>query len=964
MGAIVEFRILGALEAWIDSEHISLHGRRHEKLLSAMLLNVGNVTPLQHLVDVIWNQNPPSTADKQVRNAVSSLRRLLSRTGTAISADAAGYRMDIPTGTLDHTVFERHLTEAHHHAENHRLVDAVGELRSALSLWRGTALAGLDSSALEPQIVGLNESRVAAVELYHDLQLRLGHHLALVSELSEWVTTYPLRERLASQLMLALYRSGRQADALSVYDGLQRALADELGIDPGHECQELRMRILGNHDLISLDDSGTTSTPTVPGERGAIRGTVGRLPSPRLHHDATAHRPAQLPSVVSPVIGRDDELREVTTHMLEDQPAGHTPVVVIEGPPGVGKTTLALRSANDVADRYPDGILFADLHGYSDLPLADPTDVLERFLLALGISAPSIPRAAEARASLFRSVLRGRRVLVVLDNVRNSSQVRLLLPNSPGCCVLATSRTRLSGLVVRQRAVVLSLSPLRSADAVEVLSTIVGRDRVSAEVKAAIHLVEKCSALPLALCVAAERVASRPQSKLVDLVDDLTNFSDQMSWLSGADVDDETDVRKVFSWSYRALDEQTAYLFRTLTLAPGAEISVEAAAALTGHSVRETRRRLDQLVNAHLLQETGRQRFGFHDLLRVYASDLNRVEDREASRRQSVDRLLRWYTAAVHAGNRAMAPYRRRPPLSVDVDDLAIPVFTGRTDAVAWCERELQNLNVVTEWALHSGHVHVAHDLPIALWDFFFLRKPWSVWISMNENGLEAARASGNERAEAWSLCNLGVAHLDLGELDDARDRFSQSLEIRRRIGAPTAQGWSLAWLGTTHLAMGDPQNAADLLEQSLGQFVMVGDRWATGICHGYLGSAYTALGRYDEARTHLGLSEQTLHDMADRQGEGCALDLLAKLFLGRGDWPSARGYLHRAIDLRAEIGDRRGQADTLFTLGKAHQERGHTEEARETYLHAHELFTDLGAPEAGSVLEHLEAAVPDRIRI
>jgi DNA-binding SARP family transcriptional activator/tetratricopeptide (TPR) repeat protein len=954
LGEPTAFRILGALEVWIDSEQLALHGRRHEKLLSAMLLNVGKVTPLQHLVDVIWNQNPPSTADKQVRNAASSLRTLLASTGASISAVAAGYRLDIPDGTLDHTVFELHVARARRHAGNSRLVDAVTELRSALALWRGPALIGLDSSALEPQIVGLNESRVAALEYCNDLRLRLGHHRAMVSELSEWVSMHPLRERLASQLMLALYRSGRQADALSVYNGLQQALADELGVSPGYECQELRNRILSNDDhLVSPDDSGTMPMPAGSAERGARE---IRRHSPRVDHDAGAHRPAQLPSVVNPVIGRDSELRTVTAHMSVEQPAGHTPVVVVEGPPGVGKTTLALRGANNVADWYPDGILFADLHGYSDLPLVDPADVLEQFLLALGISAPSVPRTAEARASLFRSVLRGRRVLVVLDNVTSSTQVRLLLPNSPGCCVLVTSRTRLSGLVIRQRAVVLSLSPLRSEDAVEVLGNIVGRDRVSAEVPSAIELVERCSGIPLALCVAAERVASRPQSKLADLVDDLTKVPDQLGWLTGADADDDTDVRKVFSWSYRALDEPSAYLFRTLTLAPGAEISAEAAAALTECSLGETHRRLDKLVSAHLLQETAHQRYAFHDLLRVYASELNRIEDREAERRQSVDRLLRWYLAAVHAGSCAMAPYRRRPPLSVEVYDLAVPVFTGWTDAVQWCERELQNLDVVTGWALHSRHLHVAHDLPIALWDFFYLRKPWSAWISMNKDGLEAARRSGNEHAEAWSLCNLGVAHLDLGELAAARSSFSQSLEVRRRIDAPTAQGWSMVWLGNTLLATGDLENAAGLLEQALDQFIEVGDRWATGICRGYLGCAYTLLERYDEAHTHLGLCEHTLRDMADRQGEGCALDLLAKLFLSRGDWASAREYLHRAIDLRAEIGDRRGQADTLFTLGKAQQERGHAEEARETYRNAYALFTDLGAPEARPVLDHLEA--------
>ena len=724
-----------------------------------------------------------------------------------------------------------------------------------------------------------------------------------------------------------------------------RDLATQVYVDYGHLGKVERGTRIASRELVEACD--------------ATLDTGGQLRAAWRADDAVAgYRPAQLPAAGRLFVGREDErdhLRTVLTADQDDAPA----LVVVAGAPGVGKTSLALHCANDVADSFADGVLFADLSGYADRAGEHPADVLEQFLLALGVPPASVPRDLAARASLYRTVLYGRKALIVLDNVRGSDQVLPLLPSGRGCAVLVTSRNRLSGLTVRHGAIGVRLAPLPEPHAIDVLRGILGAERVDAEPDAARTLTRQCSGLPLALCVAAERIAARPRRRLADLVDDLASETDQLDVLTVAD-DVSLEVRRVFSWSYRALPEDTAHVFRLLSLHWSAEFSTESAASVVGYPPRRVRLHLDALTGAHLIDEVDRDRYRFHDLLRTYAAELARAVEPPELLDAATDRLLRWYLATVHAANRVMAPYRRRPDLSTPFDDLVLPALRDWADGVAWCERELPALTTATAKAVDSTVPSVAHELPVALWDFFFLRKPWNAWLAMNEHGRLVARRTNDRAAEAHAQYNLGVAYVDLGETDKATRCLERSLDLRRRLGDRAGQGWSLVMLGNNELTRGAFDPAAKLHEEALAIFREIDDEWAVGITRGYLGGTYTLCKRFAEAAPELAASQRTLHELGDRQGEGCALDLIAHLHVGQEHWAEAIDYLNRAIELRATIGDRRGEAGTLLTLGRIQLDRGQPADAARSLRRALDLFTELGDPEARTVraqLSNLDAA-------
>jgi tetratricopeptide (TPR) repeat protein/transcriptional regulator with XRE-family HTH domain len=733
----------------------------------------------------------------------------------------------------------------------------------------------------------------------------------------------------------ALLREWRVKQRLSLRD-----LATRVYVDYGHLGKVERGTRIASRELVEACES--------------VLDAGGELRAAWRADDAVAgYRPAQLPAAGRLFVGRETEREQVRTVLTAD-PNDAPALVVVAGAPGVGKTSLALHCANDVADRFADGVLFADLSGYADKAGEHPADVLEQFLLALGVPPASVPRDLAARASLYRTVLYGRKALIVLDNVRGSEQVLPLLPSGKGSAVLVTSRNRMSGLTVRHGAIGVRLPPLPEAHAVDVLRSILGAERVAAEPDAARTLARQCSGLPLALCVAAERIAARPQRRLADLVDDLANETDQLDVLTVAD-DVSLEVRRVFSWSYRALPEDAAHVFRVLSLHWSAEFSIFSAASVVGYPPRRVRLHLDTLTGAHLIDEVDRDHYRFHDLLRTYAGELARAVEPPDQLDAARDRLLRWYLATVHAANRMLAPYRRRPDLSTPVDDLVLPAIRDWPDAVAWCERELPALTVATARAVDSTVPTVAHELPVALWDFFFLRKPWNAWLAMNENGLEVARRTHDRAAEAHTEYNLGVAYLDLGETDKASRSLERSLDLRRRLGDRAGQGWSLVVLGNNELSRGAFDVAAKLHEEALDIFREIDDEWAVGITRGYLGGTYTLCKRFAEADPELVASQRILHELGDRQGEGCALDLIARLHIGQEHWAEATDYLNRAIELRATIGDRRGEAGTLLTLGRVQLDRGQRTDAERSLRRALALFTELGDPEASTVREQLD---------
>jgi hypothetical protein len=496
---------------------------------------------------------------------------------------------------------------------------AADLLRAGLSLWRGEALEDVRSEWLAVrELPRLAELRLRALETRIDLDLRLGRHAEAIAELWRLTRVHPLRERLYRLLMLALCQDGRYGEALAVYQSARQVLISELGTEPGPELRHLHLRILAADPSLAGPGIRRTARAAV-----TLSGVRSGSPPPR-----------QLPAAAPHFCGRSAELTALRRITDEPAGAGLPTTIAVAGAAGVGKTTLALRWAHEVALRFPDGQLHVDLRGYDPGLPVPSAEVLAGFLRSLGVPESGIPADQTERAAYFRSLLAGQRVLVVLDNARSAEHVRPLLPATPGCTAIVTSRDSLAGLVVRDGAQRVDLDLLPLTDAVRLLRSLIG-DRVEADPAAAQTLAVQCACLPLALCGAAELAAARPAAPLADLVWQLGDRHQRLDLLDGGG-DPRTAVRGVFSWSYRHLDRDSARAFRLLGLHPGTDIEPCAGAALMGTTVAHARRLLTSLARAHLIRPVGQARYAMHDLLRVYAAELAAACDsdcREALRR-------------------------------------------------------------------------------------------------------------------------------------------------------------------------------------------------------------------------------------------------------------------------------------------------------------------------------------------
>lgn len=653
--------------------------------------------------------------------------------------------------------------------------------------------------------------------------------------------------------------------------------------------------------------------------------------------------PRQLPADVHGFVNRVDELGQLNAVVAgENGDPLVISVCVIAGTAGAGKTSLALRWAHQVQDRFPDGQLYVNLRGYDPGEPVTAQEALHRFLPALGVAAGSIPQDIDAAAALYRSLLADRRMLVVLDNAATVGQVRPLLPGGPGCLVLVTSRSRLSGLAVRDGARRLTLGTLPQAEAVALLRAVTAGYRAEDDLEKLTELADLCARLPLALRIAAERAASRPHLRLDDLIADLRDESALWDALSTGDDEEAEAVRTVFAWSYRALSEQAARLFRLLGLHPGPEFGLQAAAALAATPVSRTRQLLDSLVNAHLLEQMGPDRFQFHDLLRAYATDQAQHKEPAEEREAALGRVLDWYLHGADAAQSWISPEEERTALTPPAANVCPSAFADYDSAVDWAEREHSNLLRAIRVAAGTDN-RKAWQLAVVFWNARPSSAPVTEWLTVGDIALEAARWSGDRPAEAQLLTHLGRDNVRVDRLSDALVCHRRALEIRNETGDPVGAATSLNLIGLVHLRRRRLTTAADHFMRAIPLFQAADSAPWVAIVLSNLASAHYSAGRAAEASAVAQEALAAHRALANPRGEGNILRVMSCLQLEEGRPEAALNSARQASDIALALRDDRLEGYWLIALGDAQRFLGKHDDALTSYQRSAALHRRLG---------------------
>ncbi|HZD73941.1 MAG TPA: tetratricopeptide repeat protein [Actinomycetota bacterium] len=974
----MRFRILGPLEVSDGGGWTALGPPKLRALLAILLLRGNRVVATAQLVEELWGEREPGAAANLVQQYVMRLRRALGDQGGRLLVTRwPGYQLVLAdAGDLDSQRFAQLLAGGQKALGDGEVERAAGLLADALDLWHGPALMDVPPTpAVEAEAARLEEQRLVAVEVRNDAELACGRHTSLVGELRQVVREHPLRERLWGQLMLALYRSGRQAEALEAYRGLHRLLDADLGVQPGTALQELHRQILRADPVLAV--------------RPAARVAPGR-PEP------VPVMPRQLPAEVAGFTGRAEELTWLR-RLLTGTDA-HRPVIgAIDGIGGVGKSALAIQAAQQVAERFPDGQLYVNLQGTTSglAPLA-PLQVLGRMLRALGVDPAQVPREPEEAAARFRSLTAGRRLLVLLDNALDVQQVHPLLPASPTCGVLITSRQAMTTLDGARR---LHLEALPHAQALELLGRLAGR-RVTAEPGAAADVVRHCARLPLAIRIAGARLAARPNWPVSELAGRLAGAAGRLDELVAGDLA----VRASFDLSLDALQrsddalEQTAAAaFGTLSLPDGPELGMPAAARLLGQPEPSARAVLERLVDAQLLESPHPGRYRFHDLLRLHARQRASAHP-EPARLDALRRLTAFYTATAWHTLALLRPGDQRlagaDPRWTDVQPLV-----GAVAALAWLEAERANLLSAIAQAAASRDAPLAElgcQLARALFGLFVVRGYTDDGITANRTAVELARRLGGRAAlahasadlgvllrragrypeaidcqrrsltifqelgdrhgQADSLNNLSNIYGRMGRYAEAIDCHQRSLTIRRRLRDRHGQAQSLSNLGVVYERMGRYAEAIDCQRRSLTIFRQLGDHQGKAVCLSNLGIAYQRIGRYRQAIDCQRRSLRIARELGDRQGQAICLNTLGNVYRRLQRHDEAINCQRRSLTFFKELGDPHGQAEALRDLGDALRAGGRHRRARVAWRAALAICEELRVPEADEVRARLAA--------
>lgn len=921
------FRILGPVEVRSDVGVVTFARRQQRDLLALLLLRADQVLPVDHIVDAMWGADVPRTAATQVKNMASGLRTALTdgpRPLATVEWLPAGYRLRIHRGRLDLALFTDLVGEA-------RVVGPARSatlLRRAVDLWKGRqALAGVRARFADDARRQLHEQRTRAYEELFDAELAGPDHGSVIAELTAAVAEHPTRERLVGQLMVALYRGGRTCDALEVYQRARRVLVDDYAIEPGTALRELE------HQILVGDPALEVPSPLGP----AL--TVAGPPPPR---------PAQLPLDVRGFVGRARELHALDA-MLDDPEQARTVVIsALMGSAGIGKTALALHWAHRVAHRFPDGQMYVNLRGFAadTTPMA-PAEAIRGFLDAFAIPPARIPLDLSGQVGLYRSLMAGRRMLVVLDNAVNADQVRPLLPGAAGCLVLVTSRNQLTSLIVNEGAYPMTLAQLTDPEARDLLVARLGRDRVGADETAARRIAARCAGLPLALAMVAASAAIQADLPLDTMAGQLADPSPLIA-LSRADPG--SDLRAVFSWSYERLHPAAAGLFRGLGLHRGPDIARSSAASVAGLPEAEAAALFTELTDAHLVLESTSGRFVLHDLLRAYAAELSAGVDPAPVRAAALRRLTDHY---LHIADRAAShiyPHRYRLHLTTPAPGVLVDEIADSGQALAWFARERRNLLAAVDGAASAGLADVSWQLATTIGIFIDRQGHWHDWIDALRVALETAQRHGLVLGIAHAHSGLGLARTRMRQFDVAYDHLVEALDRFEALADPLAQAYTHLRLSAVWDGRGQPAEALAASQRARLLFERVDHPAGLAQALNNLGWYHARQGDHREAVRQCEAAVALHRDLGDRQGTAHSLDSLGYAHHQLGDYGRAVTHYQESALILRETGDRTNEAYALDHLGDALRAEGAARPAGEAWAAALLIFNELGHPEADSV--------------
>ena len=934
----VRIQVLGPVRLWRGDVGVDLGPARRRAVLALLALAGGRSLSRHDLVDGLWPGGPPASATNIIQTHVKHLRRLIEPdrrprlSSMLLRTVGDGYALDLAAFDIDLVSFRQLADAAAEVSRDGRPLRAAELFRQALRLWHGAPAADLPLLASHPKVTALLEERRTALLQYSKSMIGTGSGSEVIAALEEMMHERPLDETALATLIDAYRATGQRARAFDAYHRCRRRLADELGVDPGPELAAAHAALLREAD-------------PVPRER-----PPSALPSwtgpPRTGPSWTG--PAQLPAGTAAFIGRQAELSTLDGILAADS-RGSVPIVAIDGPAGVGKTTLAVHWAHRAADRFPDGQLYVNLRGFGPTERAvSVAEGVRGFLDALGVPAHRVPQSVQSQVDLYRSLLAGRRMLVVLDNARDARQVRPLLPGASGCAVVVTSRTRLASLVAVEgaRSLTLELMPLDSAR--RLLAHHVGHDRLDLQPAAAEEIISLCGRLPLAVAIVAAHTATRPAVSLATVAGTLRSQHSRLDALTGAD--EATDVRAVFGWSYRALGAPAAGMFRLLGLSSGIDLGIPAAAALAGVSVEEARSSLAELAAMHLVTEHPTERLRMHDLLSVYAAELAGAQDPAQYRQAAIRRLLDHYLHTAHAAALLLNP--QLDPITLPLGQPTAPAepIHDQAHALAWFNTERHALIAAIDHAAANGLDTHAWQLGWTLYNALLRHGYWHDLLATQHAVLAAAQRLRHPGAQAHSHRRLATTLIELGHDDQARDHFGHAMALYTSLGEHANLGMVHVGLTRFHSRQGKHAEALLHARTAIELFTRAGHHVGLALTLNLAAWELALLGQYRQALEQAHQALPLLQGIDDRHSQAATWDTIGYAHHQLGNHTAATDAYQQSLKLFREAGDRYSESVTHDHLGDMHHERAEHQQAHQAWQQALDILDDLDHPDAGPV--------------